>query len=311
MYDIASHMEQLIDYSNGVVEILGLYSRVDNLFIAVIYRQPDDVLGGNRSTGSEFKLALDRLNKVMSEIGDPQPNMIICGDFNIPHVSWSEMALRPGALSHEKTIFKLLSEFVEEHFLKQQILCPTHIAGNTLDLVFTNNDYLLHSYDCLKPLLSVSDHFVVEANTAFKAKSNSPEEKPEFLSPLDKLNFFSNDINWDKINEELNSFDWPTELSNLSPDDMLQKFLHIIESVCNKYVPLRKSAYKSGQPKIPRDRRILMRKRRKIILKLESSLSPTTKVKLERKLTNIELALQKSHQNAVSVQEKKLTRFFS
>ena len=65
--DIASHMEQLLDYSNGVVEVLGLYSRHDNLFIAVVYRQPDDVVGGNRSTSSEFKAALDQLSKVLSD----------------------------------------------------------------------------------------------------------------------------------------------------------------------------------------------------------------------------------------------------
>jgi hypothetical protein len=306
--DIASHMENVLDYSNGVVEILGLYSRIDNLFLAIVYRQPDDTIGGNRSTDSEFKPALDKLSKVLSDLGDPQPNTIICGDFNLPHLSWQEATstFRTGAPSYEKAIFELLSKFMDEHFLKQQVLCPTHIAGNTLDLVFTNNNYLLHSYDCLKPLTSVSDHFVVEACTAFKAKSESCEEaKPEYLSPLDKLNFYSNDINWDIINEELSSSDWVNELSNLHPSDKLTTFMQKTEAACNKHIPLRKSVHKSGQPKIPRERRILMRKRRKITLKLKNAQSSVTKEKLERKLTNIELALQNSHQNSMSMQEMK------
>ena len=52
--DIASSMETLMKFSNGVIEILGLYSPVENLFISVIYRQPDDIQGGHRSTPVEF-----------------------------------------------------------------------------------------------------------------------------------------------------------------------------------------------------------------------------------------------------------------
>jgi hypothetical protein len=37
--DIASSMETLMKFSNDVIEILGLYSSVENLFISVIYRQ--------------------------------------------------------------------------------------------------------------------------------------------------------------------------------------------------------------------------------------------------------------------------------
>ena len=69
--DLASHMEKILEYSNGVVEILGLYSRIDNLFIAVVYRQPDDVAGGNRSTETEFNSAFDKLSKVLSKVVDP------------------------------------------------------------------------------------------------------------------------------------------------------------------------------------------------------------------------------------------------
>ena len=48
--DIASSMETLMKFSNGVIEILGFFSPVENLFISVIYRQPDDIQGGHRST---------------------------------------------------------------------------------------------------------------------------------------------------------------------------------------------------------------------------------------------------------------------
>ena len=43
----ASQMEVKLQYSNGVVEVLGLFCASQNLFFAVVYRQPDDSAGGN------------------------------------------------------------------------------------------------------------------------------------------------------------------------------------------------------------------------------------------------------------------------
>ena len=52
--DIANTMEINLQFSNGVVEILGLYSKTENLYIAIVYRQPDDTSGGHKSTSAEF-----------------------------------------------------------------------------------------------------------------------------------------------------------------------------------------------------------------------------------------------------------------
>ena len=83
--DLAATMEEMLNYFNGVVEILGLYSRVKNLYIGVIYRQPDDRAGGYRSTEKEFYTALSKLGVSLANLSKPSPNIIICGDFNIRH----------------------------------------------------------------------------------------------------------------------------------------------------------------------------------------------------------------------------------
>ena len=72
-----------------------------------------------------------------------------------------------------------------------------------MDLVFTNNNHIVHSYHTLEPLRSTSDHFVVEINTPILCNNTDrDEEKPQFASPFDSLNFFSNDIDWDKVIED-------------------------------------------------------------------------------------------------------------
>ena len=77
-------------------------------------------------------------------------------------------------------------------------------VGGTLDLLFCNNDAIIHSYKTITPLQSTSDHFVLEVNSHIRCNSSfSEEEKPERVSPLDNLNFHSNDIDWEALNAEL------------------------------------------------------------------------------------------------------------
>ena len=65
--DMAHQMEEKLKFTNGVVEVLGLYSSVENLFIGIVYHQPDDLIGGNCSTITEFKPALEKLQQAIDE----------------------------------------------------------------------------------------------------------------------------------------------------------------------------------------------------------------------------------------------------
>ena len=301
--ELASQMEVKLQFSNGAVEVLGLYSSSENLFLAIIYRQPDDVTGGHRSTVNELKPAIDRLQETLNDMGEPAPNIIVCGDFNLPNSSWSG---EEKPVAAETDMFDCISSFMNVNFLRQHINCATHKEGNTLDLVFTNNNNLLHSYECITPLSSVSDHFIVECKSILGTLPDAAEtEKPDKVSPLDNLNFFSNDIDWELISKQFEEIEWSTILSDQSPEMKLDIIMEKICKICIDNIPVRKSLSRTGRPKIPRDRRILMRKRKKISDQLKLNLSDTRKNKLNRKLVDIEISLQSSHRAAKSAREIK------
>ena len=88
--DIAADVITVASYSNGVIEIIGLYSKTKNLLLFVVYRQPDDIAGGHRSTQLEFKQALGKLEETLSSTNNPMPEVILCGDFNLPNSVWKE-----------------------------------------------------------------------------------------------------------------------------------------------------------------------------------------------------------------------------
>ena len=303
--DIACTMEIMINFSNGVVELLCLYSKVHNLYLAIIYRQPDDRIGNHRSTEKEFLPAMEKLTSSLSSLPDPSPNIFFCGDFNLPHATWPDCASSQGSSTSEKIMLESLRELQSEHFLGQYVNTSTHVGGGVLDLVFSNNNAVFHSYDTLKPLRSTSDHFVIEVSTPLLCNPCTKENhEAPFLSPLDNLNFYSNDIKWDEMSAEITRRFDSEDLSTLPPTEHLGKLMAILIEVAYKFVPVKKSARRGASTKIPRERRILMRKRRRLMNQLEKSPTDSKKEKIKEKLVQIEILIQKSHIDTRSRKEQ-------
>ena len=152
----------------------------------------------------------------------PAPNILICGDFNLPNTSWDGGNIISNGSQSQKCLFDCLSDFMNTHFLSQYISHSTHKGGNTLDLVFANNASLLHSYKCIVPSMSsVSDHHMVECKTLLGATEESVNERPPKASALDNLNFFSNGIEREVISVQFEGINWSQVLEGRSPHDQL------------------------------------------------------------------------------------------
>ena len=81
--------------------------------------------------------------------------VLISGDCNLPDICWFSIT----GLSSFSNSF---CEFVYKHNLAQLITCPTHIKGNTLDLVLTNFTGSISNMD-VRPShpLICSDHHII------------------------------------------------------------------------------------------------------------------------------------------------------
>ena len=124
------------------------------------------------------------------------------------------------------------------------------------------------------------------------------------LAALDNLNFHSNDIQWEEMAAAITQRVDSENFSSLSPNEHLQQLMDILIDVAYKYVPCKKSSTRGSHTKIPRARRILMRKRRKLIEKLEKSTGEKMKDSIRKKLIQIEVLIQKSHFEARSRKEQ-------
>ena len=109
------------------------------------------------------------------------------------------------------------------------------------------------------------------------------------------------------VNKELDSIDWKNALNNLK-SNCEQQYNFILEECAafvKKYIPTKKSVESSNT--IPRDRKILMRKRRKLTKRLTKTFTNLQWSKIKEKLINIELELLNSHKKERESNELRAT----
>ena len=113
--DFAATFKPMLSFSNGVIEILLLYSEYLNTVICGLYRQPDDTQHGNLSTSKEFKEVMDLLtDKLDSLLQGKTPDIFMAGDFNLPHINWENDSFHPGISKDKKVMANQLSELMND-----------------------------------------------------------------------------------------------------------------------------------------------------------------------------------------------------
>ncbi|XP_068217840.1 uncharacterized protein [Palaemon carinicauda] len=169
---------------------------------------------------------------------------------------------------------------------------PTR-GNNILDLFFTNNSDAINYISAEKTIFS--DHNLLKIHTTYN-KSHSPEmATPTEKNPFSKLNFFNSQVNWDLLNAQLQCTDWESEPHVDNPEVMLNDFLKTILRACEGNVPTGKLPA-TRRSHIPRDRKVLMRRRANLNRQMQTTKSDTRKNSLQAKISHIENELKDSHE---------------
>ena len=190
---------------------------------------------------------------------------------------------------------------MNDHNLIQIVRGATHKAGNTLDLLFTNNANLIHSYELIPAPHNVSHHSLLDIKIHFGLHLNEQNQKEihNARNVFDEYNFFSKKIDRASMKSAMKDKCW-TDLHTYSTQEQLQIFTDWTIDIVKEYVPKRKTNRKNFY-RIPRDRKILFRKRKNIMKKVVNQ--PLTK-KLKNKLIDIEIKLKRSYQTEQQIEEQ-------
>lgn len=120
----------------------------DELLIGCVYRSPN-----SEEANNDVMLAMLPLVCQMN-----YTHLLICGDFNLPGIIWTDMPTSRGGVDSLPTKFL---ECLNDCFLFQHVTLPTHHRpgqrANTLDLVMTNENDMIVDLEHTAPL-GKSDH---------------------------------------------------------------------------------------------------------------------------------------------------------
>ena len=248
--------ETSFSYSSGVIECIGVMVESLNLMTYTVYRQPDEP--NHRSTNQQFTPFINKLNSHIKSLPTPTPDIILQGDFNLPHANWETGECRSKSPTDkvskpEKLMVKALYELSLEHFLVQQVEGPTQKSGNTLDLIFTNNAPLVHNLETLPLNNRMSDHHQIVLDVSYKhdemedgnlddsqTASDNEEGVPTNAARWRKLNFLSPDIKWETVSSDIEAHDWHSEFRNKDVLQMHDAFLDVCLDISERHIPLRK-----------------------------------------------------------------------
>ena len=275
--------------SDGFVEHVLLHIKKFDLCVAIVYRPP-------ACPPENFNKTLKEIETRVAELGDPAPSLIIGGDFNLPRIRWTS----PGGLEvgdRDTSQEAQLAKFAAEHLLSQQVRSPTR-AHNILDLFFTNNERMV--VDVRVEETSLSDHRLVMVETTIGIET-LPRSIPQ--EGLAGLNFHNRRTDWVAIWNEINEIDWRAEFHEMNAAEIYTKLCEKLAQVCVRHTP-RKTGPKVRS--IPRDRRILMRKRKRLNKRISETTGDMRRQRLVDLHKEIELRLQDSHRMEKQAAEERV-----
>ena len=286
----AGGMKVLSGGCNGVVEWIVLaLPKIDTVFVNV-YRPP--------ASGERFFIeAIEDIAGKIDQIDGKMPNIMLCGDFNMPLIDWRNSSVRGGTREMQRQADKLF-EFNSKFCLQQMVLEPTR-NNNTLDLFLTNNPDLVWNIEVDDTV--ISDHRLLQVKTCFSEmnKATSKGHEPQGLA---SLNFFHKNVNWEQLNDELLKTSWVAEFENKDVTGMLDAFLEVMMVLCSRFVPKKGNCKRKSH--IPKDRRILMRKRANLNKRMRR-VDPRGRNKIQRDLELIEYDLLDSHRREEKAMENR------
>ena len=311
-------MEDIETFSNSFCEVAIAINKISNTIVAAVYRPPE-------TPAEKFRECLNKIKRYKEK--HETATTLILGDFNLKYIEWqSETIRKPDTITQkitpsERLASEMLLDFVNEELLIQVVNENTRQDKSLIDIILTSNEDIIANTRVEKTNLD-TDHDLVVCEILLKseksAANNSEQDSDKKL--LDTLNFNKSD--WPEIRKEMSTIKWSEVLSDeMTVAHMYKTLEENIYKCSEKHTPKRTARAVSS--KIPRNRLILIRKRKRINSKINylKYISKEDNSKKIEKLTKKKLQTEEDIKELIKaeliakeidaiIQMKKNPRFF-
>ena len=197
----------------------------------------------------------ENTSNLVDLIKHSEKNSFFIGDFNLPDIDWSNLT----APNRDKPF---LNTCLDNGF-EQLVNFPTHIKGNILDLVLTNNpESILSVNDCGS--IGKSDHSMLLIEILCE---NSDNKNNVPFRNWKKANY-------EAMKEELRNINWTNQFASKSTSNSLKFLTTKIEELTSKYVPTYEQKNGGQPPWMTRDVLRAVRKKKRLWKKYRTANSP-------------------------------------
>ena len=148
---------------------------------------------------------------------------ILVGDFNLNSVSWPEG--HTSCNLHRKFVDFLIGDLGHTQLISN----PTHVSGNTLDLIFTNIPNLIKKLRVLdQNEACLSDHFGITFDINLKIK---------YLKFSKRRVYNYRKANWEGLNSALRVINWNHLIGACDSYVAWPHFKRVLADLCDRYIP--------------------------------------------------------------------------
>ena len=155
----------------------------------------------------------------------------------------------------------MLLDFANKNLLTQLVIEPTRKNKSILDLVLTTDEDIFFDVKVETNNFD-TDHDTVTCQILLENSPSCDVDEEEKKTVMDSLNF--DKAKWENIKEELSLINWTEELiNNLSVEKMCENLHNKLSVICARHTSTRKNK-QSKVNHIPRNRLVLIRKRKRI-----------------------------------------------
>ena len=283
--------------------IVAVYINELKLIVFMIYRPPPNyksIYHGEVLEKSFNSIVIKNIDNIMQEYKSPMPDIILAGDFNFPDANWKYgIGEVQGETKYIKNSLQQLIDLASNLNLLQTVTFGTRDTrsgkSNTLELIFTNNHELISNI--YSEHSQLSDHRWIVCETSHCVTLYNQKSDESNKTNLASYNYLKTD--WVTLKSKLKEINWTKTLEKYETSEgkiqaILEIIGNIVEEVCTKFKQQRGATVKI----IPKDRRILLRNKKKLRAKLKKQkISVEKKDRIEKSIRDIDRRLLDSHQD--------------
>ena len=295
--------QTLVSASDEICSTIAVYINELNLIVFMIYRPPPDYdtqYHGEILEESFKTIVIDNIYKVLKDHKSPVPDIIIAGDFNFPRAIWRYgIGEAIANTKSEKNSLQQIIDVATDFNLLQKVSFGTRKSrlgnNNTLELIFTNNHELITNIYGEHSEVSDHDYIVCETSHSFNIK----EQKTAEIDNNNLCAYNYKKIDWKIVKAKLREIKWTEILNNCTTsEERIQIILEKVFKVIDEYGTKFQNSRGKSKRNIPKDRRILLRNKKKLKGKLrKKDLTSYKKDCIEKDIIDIDKKLLISHQN--------------